>query len=353
MHTKDRVPVGYMLTALVLSCLISNTGCGGSPPAPTSPSAPKPPGPTAPDPRVIQIGEPISGAITSSDAACRFTTVEGGWDGLCNAFNVTAPATGTLVATARWATDAPLAMFFKTSAEEQIDLLCCGSPIVGQLPVEAGTTYRVELAYVGRPAGYPNVPSVPYTLGTALITSDEAQPRGTLSAIIFGDSSRTQRLSRARLEVADGPAAGTVARFNDATGLYEIPDLPAGFVQIRASAPGFVALDARLPVGSNIARELVLQRSEPLLDATHALGGKAFVASSTTTAYIGVKIEILDGPLAGIFTFTDDEFFGEYAFRGLPPGVIQVRASSERLQTQTVSVEVSGNTTLNFFMQSK
>ena len=98
-----------------------------------------------------------------------------------------------------------------------------GSPMVGQVPVEAGTTYRVELAYVGRPVGYPNVPSVPYTVETALIPADAAQPRGTLSAIIFGDSARTQRLSRARLEVADGPAAGTVARFNDATGLYEIP----------------------------------------------------------------------------------------------------------------------------------
>ncbi len=341
-----------MLTALVLCCLVPNAGCGGSPPSPTSPSAPTPSGPPAPGPGVVQIGEPISGAITSSDSTCRFTTVAGGWDGLCNAFNVTAPATGTLVATARWAADAPLAMFFKTAAGEQIDLLCCGSPMAGRVPVEAGTTYRVELAYVGRPAGYPNVQSVPYTVETALIPADAAQPRGTLSAIIFGDSSRTQRLSRARLQVADGPAVGRVAQFNDATGLYEIPDLPAGFVQIRASASGFAAIDARLPVGSNIARELVLQRSEPLVDATHALGGQAFAAGSTNTSYPGVKIEILDGPLAGIFTFTD-EFFGEYSFRGLPPGVIQVRASSERLQTQTVSVEVSGNTTRNFFMQSK
>ena len=44
---------------------------------------------------MIQIGETISGAITSSDAACRLDmTVEGGWDGLCNAFNVTAPSDG-------------------------------------------------------------------------------------------------------------------------------------------------------------------------------------------------------------------------------------------------------------------
>ena len=132
MHRKDRVTAGYMLSALVLWCLVPNAGCGGSPASPTSPSAPRPPGPQAPGPRVIQIGEPISGAITSSDAACRFTTVEGGWDGLCHAFNVTAPATGTLAATARWGSDASLAMFFKTAAGEQIDLLCCGSPMVGR-----------------------------------------------------------------------------------------------------------------------------------------------------------------------------------------------------------------------------
>ena len=45
MHTKDRITVGYMLTALVLSCLISNTGCGGSPSAPTVLQHPGRPGP--------------------------------------------------------------------------------------------------------------------------------------------------------------------------------------------------------------------------------------------------------------------------------------------------------------------
>ena len=125
-----------------------------------------------------------------------------------------------------------------------------------------------------------------------------------------------------------------MARFNDATGLYKIPNLPAGFVEIRASAPGFAALDARLPVGTNIARELVLQRSEPLVDATHALWGQAFVAGSTTTAYVGVKIEILDGPLAGVFTFTD-EFFGEDRFprpaagRDTSPCLLRATANSD------------------------
>ena len=51
------------------------------------------------------------------------------------------------------------------------------------------------------------------------------------------------------------------------------------------------------------------------------------------TACAGVKIEIVDGPLAGVFTFTDDGF-GFYDFNGLPPGTIQVRASRLGLQSR-------------------
>src|SRR3989337_1156983 len=132
----------------------------------------------------------------------------------------------------------PLALFLKTSAGDQIDLSCCNTPVVMQLPVDSGVTYRIELAYVGRPASYPQVPPVDYTLETALLPFEAQSPRA-LQAIVLGDPTRPQRLSHARLEVLDGPAAGTVARFDEATGLYEFAGLPAGFVLILASADGF------------------------------------------------------------------------------------------------------------------
>jgi len=341
--------VGPLILPLLL---ISLWSCGGGPRSPAEPSVlPTTPVPGPSGTQVIQLGEPVNGTITSNDPECRFTTSDGGWAGLCDAFDFTAPAAGTLVATARWSADAPLAMFLKTSTGEQIDLFCCNA-LVGRIPVDANTTYRVELAYVGRPAGYPRVPPVDYTLEAALITGSDTQPRGTVHAIVFGDPSRTQRLSRARLEVFEGPSAGTSAQFNDATGVYEFRDLPAGFVQIRASAPEFAPIEVRLPVGANIVRELVLQRTAALPDARHTLGGTTFVADRPNAAYVGVKIEILDGPLEGIFTFTD-EFFAQYFFRDMPPGPIQVRASSAQVHAQTLTVDVSGNTTLNFFMKAK
>src|SRR5262249_20398953 len=139
------------------------------------------------------------------------------------------------------------------------------------------------------------------------------------------------------------------------SGLYVFPSLPAGYVQVLASADGFSSLTENVPVGTSVPRELVLQRQEPLENATNTLTGLALASGSSTgpySAYIGVKIEILDGPLAGVFTFTD-EFFGGYYFSGLPPGEIRVRASAERLQTQTLSVVVAGNSRLDFLMQPR
>jgi len=336
---------------LVSFALLGSAGCSDrAVPTAVVPTAPDPP--VASARRVIEVGQPVNGRISSTDPVCGFSNWEGGWEGLCNAFDITVPATGILSATVRWAADAPLALFLKTSAGDQIDLSCCNTPVVMQLPVDSGVTYRIELAYVGRPASYPQVPPVDYTLETALLPFEAQSPRA-LQAIVFGDPTRTQRLSHARLEVLDGPSAGTVARFDEATGLYEFAGLPAGFVLILASADGFTPLTERLPVGLSLPRELMLERREALLDATNTLAGVTWAdASGRRSAWSGVKVEILDGPLAGVFTFTD-EFFGMYHLKGLPPGLMQVRASSEWLQPQTLGVVVSGNTILHFFMQPR
>jgi hypothetical protein len=100
--------------------------------------------------------------------------------------------------------------------------------------VQAGSVVQIELAYVGRPPGYPSsVAPVAYTIETSLVTGDQQQ-RGDLRAIVFGDTTRTQMLADARLEVIDGPAAGQVAIFepaSDSIGSTTWP--PASFASVR------------------------------------------------------------------------------------------------------------------------
>jgi len=95
--------------------------------------------------------------------------------------------------------------------------------------------------------------------------------------------------------------------------------------------------------------EILLQRTVPLVDSTHELWGMVPAPGSQNSFLIRVKIEILDGPLAGVFTFTDDDM-AMYVLRSLPPGPIQVRASYGAL-TQTVSIDLSAHSTrLDFFL---
>jgi len=261
---------------------------------------------------------------------------------LCFTFSVTAPENGTLVAAVRLTPDAATVLRFRTATGDVIDWFCC-STTTGRVPVQAGSVVEIELAYVGRPPGYPaSVPSVAYTIETSLITGD-LQQRGDLHAIVFGDTTRTQRLAQARVEVLDGPSAGQVARFDEISGLYELLDLPAGFIHVRTSAPGFNPVEEQLAVGAQLPRELVLQRTVPLTGAEHAINGMVTVAGSPNTYLIRVKIEVVDGPVAGVFTFTDDDS-GTYLLRSLPAGVVQVRASYGG-RTQTLSVDLSASMT--------
>lgn len=261
---------------------------------------------------------------------------------MCDTFSVTAPENGTLVAAVRLTPDAATVLRFRTAAGEVIDWFCC-STTTGRVPVQAGSVVQIELAYVGRPPGYPSTaPTVAYTIETSLVTGD-SQQRGDVRAIVFGDMTRTQRLAKARVEVLDGPSAGQVARFDEVSGLYELLDLPAGFIHVRTSAPGFNSVEEQLPVGAEVPRELVLQRTVPLTGADHGLNGIVTPAGSPNTLLTRVKIELVDGPVAGVFTFTDDDS-GTYMLRSLPAGIVQVRASFGG-RTQILSVDLSGSMT--------
>jgi hypothetical protein len=330
------------LAAFALSCFILSNACAKSPESPTSPSTGPAGIPAPPGGDVTPLGETINGTITSADYCESEEDRPIQYRDLCDTFTVRAPASGTVVATAEWTADAPLALRFRTATGEFIDASCCGRPAVGRVPVLGDSVLQVELAYIGRPSGYPNINPVPYTLKFALETGDQ-RPRETLTAIVFGDVTRTQQLPFARLEILDGPLSGTLARFDEITGQYQVVGLPPGFVRVRTSAAGFDQLEEQVVVGAQIPRRIVLQRTEPLRDATHTLSGTVRQSGAPNAALVEVKIEILDGPLAGVFTFTDIDM-GIYTLASLPPGVIHVRASKGGF-TQTLSVDISAPST--------
>jgi len=348
-----RIFVG--LAAMLVTCFVGSSGCDkssrSSPNAPSSPVSPTPQSPVPqPSGGIIRLGEPVSGTITPQ-SICKFARNDPRFDDLCDTFSVTAPENGTLVAAVRLTPDAATVLRFRTATGEVIDVFCC-STTTGRVPVQAGSVVQIELAYVGRPTGYPSsVAPVGYTIETSLETGG-LQQRGDLRAIVFGDTTRTQRLAQARVEALDGPSAGHVARFDEVSGLYELLDLPAGFIHVRTSAPEFEPVEQEIAVGTQLPREVVLTRIAPLPDSTHQLSGMVPVPGSSNSFFTHAKVEILDGPLAGVFTFTDDDM-GEFSLRSLPLGMMRVRASYWSM-SETVSVDLSTpNTWLTFHLGSQ
>jgi len=352
---SKRILVALAATAMLVTCFVGSSGCDkSSRSSPNAPSSPLPQTPQPPPPQpsggIIPLGEPVSGTITSQ-SICKFTHNDPRNDDLCDTFSVAAPENGTLVASVRLTPDAATVLRFRTATGEIIDRFCC-STTTGRVPVQAGSVVQIELAYVGRPPGYPaSVQSVAYTIETSLETGG-LQQRGDLRAIVFGDATRTQRLAQARVEVLDGPSAGQVARFDEVSGLYELLDQSSGFLHVRTSAPGFNSIEEQLIVGTELPREVVLTRTAALPDSTHQLSGMVPVPGSSNSFLTHVKVEILDGPLAGLFTFTDDDM-GEFLLRSLPPGMMRVRASYG-FMSETVSVDISApNTWLTFHLGSQ
>ena len=317
-------------------------------PAPPAPPAP----PTSSQPNVLEVGKIVMATISRTDGSCSFWDWQSGWGGLCDSFEISAAKNGRLTATVKWADGtAPLVVFSKSSTGEQIDLVCCNSPLSMSIPVDSGATYRMEIAYAGRPSGYPAISPVEYTI-VAELAAITPEMVGPLSVRVFGDAAHTHHLSQARLEIVDGPSAGKIAPFNEESGLYEFESLLLGMATVRLSAPGFASLTKRLAVGTNMPPEIELRRDVPIPNAMSSLVGVTWEGKSRSSAWTGVKVEILDGPLAGIFTFSD-EWFAFYQLSGLPPGGIRVRASAPWLQPQTFSVNVSGETRLDFDMERR
>jgi hypothetical protein len=342
-----------VLCAVAFFGVVGSVGCGSAHPTanPTAPSS-NPASAALSGPRTIQVGDTVTGVIDGGEPECSFSTFEGGWGGVCDSFNIVVQSAGALTINVQ--STGALAVFLKSATGAQIDMACCPGPL--RVPVEAGTSYRIEVAYAGRPPGYPHIAPVAYALGAGLTPATEAQPSGSIRAVLFADDLRTQRMSGVRLEVLDGPRAGAIATFDAGTGIYEIAGLPGGFVQVRSVADGYIPLTARLPVGVMVANELVMHRLVPLDQTTSSLGGTIHAYPSKPGdgfffVYSDVKVEILDGPLAGIFTLSDE--LGLYSFTNLPPGLFQLRVSKDGLETQVTSVLLSGHTIHDFVMKPR
>lgn len=296
-------------------------------------------------PRTIGVGERVTGTITGADGECLFTTEDGGWGGLCQAFEIPLVASGILETIVSWSDAVPLAVFVKTSNGAPLDMKCCnGDQLTVAVPVEDGNRYRLEVVYAGRPRGYPRIAPLSYALTTRLLPPDTSAS-AILRAILYADATRTQRMPAGRVEIIEGPLAGTAAMFDTISGTYDIRGVPRGYVQVRASADQFRPVTVRVPVGVSVARGIELTRVVPLADVSHSLSGLTW--ASPSSAHTGVKVEILDGPHAGVFTFSLEDW-GIYEFRGLSPGRVRVRASGEGLISQTLEVMVSGATRLDF-----
>jgi hypothetical protein len=215
-HAYALSPGTYAAVALLT--LVCTSGCnhshqstqaGGSPLAPSTP--PPSPSSPAPSPSAIPVNETHHGTLREGLLQCTFETVIGGWGGLCQTFDITAPSSGLLTATLRWSADAPLNLFFKRGDGTQIDMVCCDRPSISlTMPIEMGATYRLEVAYCGRPPVYPHIAPVDYTLDTTLVVGN-AGPVGSVKAMIFADEQGSQHIANAKLEVRDGLRAGTVA----------------------------------------------------------------------------------------------------------------------------------------------
>jgi hypothetical protein len=298
---------------------------------------------------MIHAGDTVNAAFTGNERLCSFTTVAGGWGGLCEAYEITLPSNGTLTASVHGG--ANIILFFKTAGGQQIDMACCPTSLPAlRVPVDAGTIYRIEVVLLSSTT-YP----VSYSLDTTLLPTD-TQPPSAVRAWIFADS-RTQLLATARLEVMDGPKAGALSTFDPSSGIYEIRGLPSGFVTVTASAMGFLALTTRVPVGVSVENEFVLHRQTPLAGANNSLAGTTCAApvnpgDRPPTCYTGVKVEVLDGPLGGIFTFSDE--LAMYQMDSLPSGVIRVRGTGpDYVEPQTLEVVVAGRTRLDFLLKRR
>ena len=172
-------------------------------------------------------------------------------------------------------------------------------------------------------------------------------------------------------------ALGAAMPQGDLYGYFSLPDFtgdpsfPEVFIRLTAQPDGSIGvihtgltdLTYTLTVTETIS-DAVRSYKNDASDPSHLCGGAdllAFPASNKKYDLLGAvvccggfgleaaRVEILDGPNAGAFAITlTGGLAGLYVISGLSPGRVSVRASHDGYQPQAQTIEITGDTRLDF-----
>ena len=138
--------------------------------------------------------------------------------------------------------------------------------------------------------------------------------------------------------------SGPNSTVTDASGNYRISDLQKGTYTIFASHEGFLEAETVLlfdGAGGELRHDFVLARDSGGPLPVYSLSGMTWVRGEEgTSAYVGAKVEVLDGPQSGLNEESDE--MGIYQLRGLVAGTVHVRASQGG-RSETKSIDFSGS----------
>jgi len=171
----------------------------------------------------------------------------------------------------------------------------------------------------------------PNALGISPSGNPEMRGRAVDDAGLKPGGSQNRALAGVRLQLVDGPRAGTVA-ISDAEGNYSLPSAGSGPLTVTATKDGFdPQTDVAYPEYGT-APIFVLGRPP------HTVWGQIALAFSTPPVPVPqVRLEILDGPNAGKVTVGDDD--GYYRFDDLVASdTTTVRLSKEGYQSRTYRI---------------
>jgi len=143
---------------------------------------------------------------------------------------------------------------------------------------------------------------------------------------------RRAGLAGARIEVLDGPKAGSVV-LTDSAGTYRLPkDIGEGPITLRATKDGFD------PHTEQFFPEYLAGPLFILGQAPHTLWGDVVLAGSAPSVLVpDIRLEILDGPNAGKVALGDHT--GRYRFDDLnasPSYALRLSRTGHRTRTYTM-----------------
>lgn len=160
-----------------------------------------------------------------------------------------------------------------------------------------------------------------------------------LYGTIYEAGALSSPLGQARIEIRDAASAGGSA-ISDANGRFRVEGLSLGFYTIEISLDGFVTLQNTMTLGGAVheaRRDFELSR-QGVDRATYEVFGMVWVKGGEgRSAYVDAKVEVLDGPEAGLTAMSDE--MGMYSLKGVRPGTLQIRASrGGASETKTVTL---------------